>query len=112
MNATSTSPLCDAATTGCDDGPVRPASTWTGAWNTPPARRDTNTWDTAATVLVYTSAPVPSRAIDSPLSDWMLALGPSTTASLGASEGARARAAPAGRGSTTAAASTHTHTDS
>ena len=96
-----------AAITGWDEAPPSPASTSTGAWNWPPTSAETNTCWIPETSFVYTSPPVPSRAIDSPLSPVIAALGPSITIG-GACEG-WASAAP-GHATSAAAAPTATET--
>src|SRR5450755_1161677 len=87
MNATSASPPRPAAITGCEEGPLSPESTCTGAWNAPCSSLETSTWGTPRMSLTYARAPVPSRAIDNPLSPTTSGLGPSTTVLVGASTG-------------------------
>src|ERR1700756_50673 len=89
MKPMSSVPVFPAAITGCDEPASSPASTWTAGWKVPFTRIETNTWGAPETSLTYTTPPVPSRAIEIPLSESMLASGPSMTASVGARTGVR-----------------------
>src|SRR3984885_1211264 len=94
MNAITSRPPLPAAITGCDDGPARLESICSGGWKAPPTRRVTKTCATPETSFRYTSAPVPSRAIDMPLRPTMSGLGPSrTVAGPGTGAAGAARAA-------------------